>query len=138
MQHAAWSMRHAVDRQVWIYHCLLYSTETVDKVAVFFESRESFHRDPDPTWSDLNSNVPPLHHCYAHGSVEVDPIIQVGLTTTPSLLGIRVSVEAGKAAHTAIAIAHPLRSKDDGYIFCTSGANLDTERKAVRCFFRRP
>ena len=65
-QHAACSMRHAVDRQVWIYHCLLYSTETVDKVEVYFESRESFHRDPDPTWSDLNSNVPPLHHCYAH------------------------------------------------------------------------
>jgi hypothetical protein len=51
MQHAACSMRHAVDRQTWIYHCpLYYSTETVDKVAVFFESWELFHRDPDSTW----------------------------------------------------------------------------------------
>ena len=73
-----------------------------------------------------------------HGSVEVDPTIQVGLTTTPSLLDIRVSGEAGKAARTARAIAHLLRSKDEGYIFCTSEANLDTERKAVRCFFRGP
>ena len=57
---------------------------------------------------------------HTHGSVEVDPTIQVGLTTTPSLLGIRVSVEAGKAARTARAIAHLHRSGDDGYIFCTS------------------
>ena len=57
---------------------------------------------------------------YTHGSVEVDPTIQVGLTTTQSLLGIRVSVAAGKAARTARAIAHLHRSEDDGYICCTS------------------
>ena len=75
------------------------------------------------------------HHSitvHTHGSVEVDPTIQVGLTTTPSLLDIRVSGEAGKAARAST-------SGDDRYYFAPAEQTWTRNWNRRRfCVFRGP